>query len=74
MPVVKITGNERTWQSMRDHMDIYVGTVLDGKESLPEAGVRILKELFIYASGSLTAAEITGYTNSMDIYVLGPVI
>jgi len=74
VPVVKITGNERTWQSLRDHMDIYVGTVLDGKESLPEAGMRILKELLTYASGSLTAAEISGYTNSMDIYVLGPVI
>ena len=73
MPVVKITGNERTWQSMRDHMDIYVGTVLDGKESLPEAGVRIRRS-FSYTLRDRSLREITGYTNSMDIYVLGPVI
>jgi len=74
VPVAKITGNERTWKTLRDHMDIYVGTVLEGTESLPEAGRRIFKELLEFASGKLTKAEISGYTDSMDIYVVGPVI
>jgi len=74
VPVTKITGNERTWRSLKDHMDIYVGTIFEGKELLPEAGRRIFKELLEYASGKLTKAEISGYTNAMDIYVLGPVI
>jgi altronate dehydratase large subunit len=74
VPVVKITGNERTWQTLRDHMDIYVGTILEGTESLPGAGQRIFKELLEFASGKLTKAEISGYTDSMDIYVVGPVI
>jgi len=74
VPVVKITGNERTWKTLRDHMDIYVGTILEGTESLPEAGKRIFKELLEFASGKLTKAEICGYTDSMDIYVVGPVI
>jgi altronate dehydratase large subunit len=74
VPVVKITGNERTWRSLRDHMDIYVGTVLEGTETLHEAGKRIFGELLDFASGRLTRAEISGYTDSMDIYVLGPVI
>ncbi len=74
VPVVKITGNERTWVSLQDHMDIYVGTILVGKETLSEAGKRIFSELLEFASGKLTKAEISGYTDSMDIYVVGPVI
>jgi altronate dehydratase large subunit len=74
VPVVKITGNERTWRSLRDHMDIYVGTVLEGTETLREAGRRIFTQLLDFASGRLTRAEISGYTDSMDIYVIGPVI
>jgi altronate dehydratase large subunit len=41
---------------------------------LPEAGSRVFRELLEIASGRLTKAEISGYTNSMDIYVVGPVI
>ena len=74
VPVIKITGNERTWKTLRDHMDIYVGTILEGTESLPEAGKRIFGQLLEFASGKLTKAEISGYTDSMDIYVVGPVI
>ena len=74
VPVVKITGNERTWENLRDHMDIFVGQVLEGKETLPQAGQRIEDELFKFASGAESKAEISGYTNSMDIYCTGPVI
>ena len=74
VPVVKITGNIVTWEKLRDHMDCYVGTIMEGTESLPEAGRRVLRQLLAHASGQLTKAEISGYTNSMDIYVTGPVI
>ena len=74
VPVVKITGNRVTWEKMRDHMDVYVGTIMEGEESLPTAGARLFDDLVSFASGKLTRAEISGYTNSMDIYVVGPVI
>ncbi len=74
VPVVKITGNIVTWNKLRDHMDCYVGTIMEGTESLPAAGRRIFDELLAFASGRLTKAEISGYTDSMDIYVTGPVI
>jgi len=74
VPVVKITGNVVTWTKLRDHMDCYVGTIMEGTESLPSAGQRLYRELVEYASGRLTKAEISGYCNSMDIYVTGPVI
>jgi len=74
VPVVKLTGNARTWEKMRDHMDLSVAGVIEGTESLPEAGRRILKTIVDVASGARTRAEITGYTRAMDIYVTGPVI
>ena len=74
VPVVKLTGNPVTWQKLRDHMDVYVGTIMEGTETLPAAGRRLFAECLGFASGRLTKAEISGYTNSMDIYVTGPVI
>lgn len=74
VPVIKITGNKVTWEKLRDHMDLYVGTIMEGTETLPTAGKRLFAEFMEFASGRLTKAEICGYTNSMDIYVTGPVI
>jgi len=74
VPVIKITGNRLTWDTLRDHMDIDVSSIMEGAETLPGAGKRIFQEMMEVASGKLTKAEICGYTKSMDIYVVGPVI
>ena len=74
VPVVKITGNRVTWDKLRDHMDVDVSAVMEGKESLPEAGKRIFQEMLEVSSGKLTKAEISGYNKAMDIYMVGPVI
>lgn len=74
VPVVKITGNRVTWDKLRDHMDVDVSAVIEGKESLPEAGKRIFREILEVCSGRLTKAEISGYNKAMDIYMVGPVI
>jgi altronate dehydratase large subunit len=74
VPVIKITGNNRTWNCLQDHMDLNVSGVMEGHENLPEAGKRIFNEILEVASGRLTKAEISGYTKAMDIYTVGPVI
>jgi len=74
VPVIKITGNANTWNKLRDHMDMNVSPVMEGKETLPDAGNRIFREILDVASGKLTKAEITGYVKAMDIYTVGPVI
>ena len=74
VPVIKITGNRVTWDRLRDHMDINVSSVMEGEETLPDAGKRIFREILQVASGTLTKAEISGYTKAMDIYTVGPVI
>jgi len=74
VPVIKITGNKVTWEKLRDHMDLNVSSIIEGLETLPEAGRRIFQEIIDVASGKLTKAEISGYTKAMDIYMVGPVI
>jgi len=74
VPVIKITGNEKTWQHMNDHMDLSVHGVMDGDESLLQAGDRIYEKILETASGVDTKAEVSGYAQAMDIYVTGPVI
>jgi altronate dehydratase large subunit len=74
VPVIKVTGNEMTWQRLQDHMDLSVHGVMDGDESLNDAGDRIYEQMLETASGVETKAEINGYVQAMDVYVTGPVI
>jgi len=74
VPVIKVTGNVGTWQRLQDHMDLSVHGVMEGEESLQQAGLRIFEKMIETASGVETKAEISGYVQAMDIYVTGPVI
>lgn len=74
VPVIKITGNKNTMNKLNDHMDLDVSQIIDGEETIEEAGKRIVDEIIQVASGKLTKAEISGYTKAMDIYTIGPVI
>jgi altronate dehydratase large subunit len=60
-PVLKVTGNPKTYEKMRDNMDINAGTVLDGSESLRSVGERIFRAVIEVASGKKTKAEALGY-------------
>ena len=74
VPVLKITGSRTAAEKMSDHIDMNLSAVIDGGDTIPYAGRRVLEELINVASGAMTKAEISGYVNSMDIYMLGPVI
>ena len=74
VPVLKITGSRTAAEKMSDHIDMNLSAVIDGEDTIPDAGRRILEELALVASGAMTKAEVSGYSNSMDIYMLGPVI
>jgi len=74
VPVIKITGNEKTWHHLADHIDLSVHQVMDGRVSLGRAGEQIYESIETVASGTKTKAEICGYVQAMDIYVTGPVI
>jgi altronate dehydratase large subunit len=74
VPVIKLTGNEKTWEHLRDHMDLSVHGVMEGEESLVQAGGRVFDKIVETACGVETKAEVSGYAQAMDIYVTGPVI
>jgi altronate hydrolase len=46
---------------MSDDMDINCGTIIDGEESVEEAGARIFDEILAMASGKLTRSEVHGF-------------
>jgi altronate dehydratase large subunit len=74
VPVIKITGSRTAVQKMSDHIDLDLSSIIDGAMTLEEGGEKILEMTAAVCSGQQTMAEINGYTNSMNIYVHGPVI
>ena len=59
-PVIKITANAGTYKKMKDNIDINVSQVVQGKETVKEAGKRIFDEIVAVASGKLSKAEKLG--------------
>jgi altronate hydrolase len=52
VPVVKIATNTALYQKMPDIIDINTGTIIDGTETIEEAGERILDYVIELASGN----------------------
>jgi altronate hydrolase len=52
-PVIKIATNTAMYERMLDIMDINTGTIIEGKESIEEAGNRILDYIIKVASGEI---------------------
>jgi len=69
-PVIKVTGNPHTYRKLASIFDVYVGTVVEGLESIEGAGERLLNELLNVASGKLTASEVLNH-NEYSIWRLG---
>jgi altronate hydrolase len=60
-PVIKLSTNTRLFSRMPDIIDIDCGTIIDGKESIPQTGERILDFIIQVASGTIqTKAEQLG--------------
>lgn len=73
-PVIKVSGNPKTCERLREHIDVDVSRVLDGRMSHDEAGEKIFKFLVKVASGKRTKAEKLGYDKFIDIYAPGPLL
>jgi len=70
-PVLKITGNPRTYRTMKEDMDINAGTIIEGKEAIECVGIKIYDEIIRVASGKRTKAERHGY-HEFAINRIGP--
>lgn len=60
-PVIKITGNAQTANSMADNLDGDVSGILDGRETLDAAAARLFDDVLAVCSGRMTAAERLGH-------------
>ncbi len=57
-PVIKIASNTKLYEKMHDIIDINTGTIIEGKETIEQAGERILDFIIKVASGELEAASV----------------
>lgn len=60
-PVLKITGNPNTAKMMAENIDFDASPVLEGKETLEEAGERLFNLMLDIANGAQSCAERLGH-------------
>jgi len=60
-PSLKLATNSRLYQHMEEDMDVNCGTVVDGSESVEQAGERIFRLVLETASGSKSKSELLGF-------------
>jgi altronate hydrolase len=57
-PVVKIASNTALFERMRDIIDINTGSIIEGTETIQQAGTRILDYVIGVASGEIEVASV----------------
>jgi (2R)-sulfolactate sulfo-lyase subunit beta len=61
LPVIKLSANPITCQTMSEHIDLDVSAILRGEMTLDQAGDKLLDLIVRTANGRLTAAEALGH-------------
>jgi len=61
LPVIKLSANPLTCETMSEHIDLNVSAILRGEMTLDEAGDGLLDMVVRTANGRLTAAEVLGH-------------
>jgi len=75
LPVIKMSGNPAGSEKFRGHLDIYVGTVAEGKETIPQAGERLLEKILRVASeDGQTITEKGTYVEPLLFPIDGPAL
>ncbi|MFN3284104.1 MAG: UxaA family hydrolase, partial [Pseudothermotoga sp.] len=72
-PVIKVCANARTSQKMADNIDFDASTVLEGKETIGQAGERLFRELIQVLNGKKTKTEILKH-HEFAIYLTQPTL
>lgn len=58
VPVIKVTGNKETFRMMEDNIDVDASAVIDGKQTMEEAGNQLYELLMETCNGKKTKAEL----------------
>lgn len=74
-PSIKLATNTPMYQRMVDDMDINCGTIIDGEETVAEAGERIFAHMLRIASGKPSKSEELGYgEDEFNPWIVGAVM
>ena len=74
-PSLKLATNTALWQRQEEDMDLNCGGIVDGSETVDEAGERIFRLMLETASGRATKSEAHGYgQNEFVPWQLGAVM
>jgi altronate hydrolase len=65
-PVVKLSSNTTLYNKMRDIIDINTGTIIEGTETIEQAGERILDYVIQVASGDI---EVSAVRHGQDDFI-----
>ena len=68
-PNMFTTGNPRTYEKANQYIDISAGDVLEGKETVNQAGEKIFRKIMDIASGEVTKLETINYTDPVEMYL-----
>src|SRR5919206_3806528 len=60
-PVIKISGNPITIQTMKEHIDLDVSAILRGEKTVDQCGDELIEIITRTANGRLTCAEALGH-------------
>ncbi|HWQ79935.1 MAG TPA: UxaA family hydrolase [Anaerovoracaceae bacterium] len=67
VPIIKITGNPRLYEMMKEDIDFNAGEVVTGIRTLEEVSEEIYREILAVASGKLTKSEQHGYNDLFSV-------
>lgn len=65
-PMVKLSSNTKLAERMKDIIDINTGTIIEGKETIEQAGERILDYVIEVASGNI---QVSAVRNLQDDFI-----
>ncbi|MCL1992433.1 MAG: UxaA family hydrolase [Spirochaetes bacterium] len=68
VPVIKVTGNDFSFQKMKDDMDYNTGPIIAGEKTIKEMGEEFFDMVLRVASGEPTKAELVG---GDELFVIG---
>ena len=69
-PLMWTSANPKTLAMAKSSLDFFSGTVLEGQETIEEAGERLLSMVLDIASGGMTKVETIRHTDPTQIYLL----
>src|SRR5262249_33713922 len=67
-PLIKVTGNSRTFERLRDDMDFNAGRVLSGECTMDEAALELRDLITTVAAGAPSRPEVLGHREFFIMY------